>query len=418
MKILILTGNYPQKNALNNGIFIHQQVKALQQLGVECHVLLLHNWFPSFGLHKYHTYWRQGFYIHDTYFEEFEGVKIHSVPMFIRMPARLFKENYYDRAAGSVIKYVKNNSALHHADWLYAHFLTDMGYIAAKVKDALKVKLAAIARGDDVHAWPEQNPALRENLAFVFQKADLLLANSRNLANDTKKWMQPGKIRAVETVYNGIDCREYRPAKSEEEKQAIKAKYKLLPDKKYLLCVATPVALKGWMELLQAIKISKEKFAGWILLMIAPKRNYTDAIDLMKRGDELGVRDLLMHIGGLSPSDLAEVFRGCDAFVLPSYNEGMANALLEAMACGLPCIATEVGGHNEVIENKEEGILVQPRSVEELADAIQTVTGNEGLRKTMGANAREKMIRMGDYIHNGGKLLELLEHLPPQTKQN
>lgn len=412
MKILILTGNYPQKNALNNGIFIHQQVKALQQLGVECHVLLLHNWYPSFGLHKYHTYWRQGFDVHGGYFEEFEGVKIHSVPMFIRMPNRFFKENYYDRAARSVIKYVKNNSALHNADWLYAHFLTDIGYIAAKVKDVLKVKLAAIARGDDVHAWPEQNPALIENLTFVFQKADLLLANSRNLANDTKKWMLPGKIRKVETVYNGIDSKEYRPATSEEEKQAIKAKYKLLPDKKYLLCVATPVALKGWMELFHALKLTREKFDGWILLMIAPLRNYTDAINLLKTGNELAIAEHLMYIGGLPPSDLAEVFRGCDAFVLPSYNEGMANALLEAMASGLACIATDVGGHNEIIENKDEGLLVKPRTVEELAIAIQTVISDEPLRKTMGLNARKKMISMGDYIFNSRKLLDLFTHFP------
>ena len=205
MKILILTGNYPNKNALNNGIFIHQQVKALQLLGVECHVLLLHNWYPPLGLHKYHTYWRDGHAMRQSFFEEYDGVKIYPVPMFVKMPTRLFKESYYDRAARSIIKKVKNSRELQNADWLYAHFLTDNGYIAAKVKDALKVKLAAIARGDDIHAWPEAHPALRPNLAFVFEKADLLLANSRNLGNDARKWMLPENIREVKTVYNGID---------------------------------------------------------------------------------------------------------------------------------------------------------------------------------------------------------------------
>ena len=107
MKVLVLTNNYPQKNALYNGIFIHQQVKALQQLGVECHVLLLHTWYPRFGLHRYHPYWREGHKMRNTFFEEFEGVKIHSVPMFVRMPSRLFKESYYDKAARAIIKYIK-----------------------------------------------------------------------------------------------------------------------------------------------------------------------------------------------------------------------------------------------------------------------------------------------------------------------
>lgn len=410
MKVLILTGNYPNKNALNNGIFVHQQVKALQQLGVECHVLLLHNWYPPLGLHKYHTYWRDGYNLQKSFFEEYEGVKIYPVPMFVKMPGRIFKESYYDRAARSIIKHVKRTKELQGADWLYAHFLTDNGYIAAKVKDELKVKLAAIARGDDIHAWPEAVPALRQNLAYVFEKADLLLANSRNLGNDARKWMLPGKIREVDVVYNGIDYRQYRPVESAGEKLTIKKKFKLNEEKKCLVCIGTPVALKGWRELLMAIKELDGKFAGWQLLMVAPKRVNNDAIDLQKTSEDLGITGKVKYVGELSPEELAELLRACDAFILPSYNEGMANSLLEAMASGLACIATEVGGHNEVIENGVDGILIQPHSVTEIVTAIETVTGSEDLRKSMGMKARARMIAFGDYKTNAGKLLELLKN--------
>jgi len=409
LKILILTGNYPRKNAPGNGIFIHQQVKALQQLGAECHVLSLHNWFPPFGLHRFHSYWREGHKSQDCFYEEFEGVKIHSVPMFVKMPSSVFKDNYYDRAARSIIKYVKNNHSLHNADWLYAHFLTDNGYIGAKVKDELKVKLAAISRGDDVHAWPVRFPALQQHFPLVFQKADLLLANSMNLAKDVQKWMQPGNMRNVETIYNGIDHVKFHPVTSAAEKQALRSEFGIPADKKILVCVATAVALKGWLELLQAIKILGKQFNGWQLLMVAPPRLFDDAIDLMKEGKALGVEDKILHIPGLSPDSLASVLAVCDAFVLPSYNEGMANALLEAMACGLACVATDVGGHNEVIENAEEGILVPPRSVDALAAAIRTMTDSDELRKKMGVKARTKMIAFGDYLYNSGKLLALFQ---------
>lgn len=392
-----------------NGIFIHQQVKALQELGVECHVLLLHNWYPPLGLHKYHTYWNKGRNLHQSFFEEYEGVKIHAVPMFVKMPTSIFKENFYDRAARSVIKYVKQNKALHNADWLYAHFLTDNGYIAAKVKDELRIKLAAIARGDDIHAWPEARPELRQHLAYVFEKADLLLANSQRLANDARKWMLPGKQRAIKVVYNGIDNVQFRPVESVQERQVIRAKFKLDNGKKYMVCVATPVALKGWMELLQAIKELGDRFEGWQLLMVANKRQDKDVIDLQKESDKLGITDRVVNIGEVAPPALAELFRACDAFVLPSYNEGMANALLEAMASGLACIVTDVGGHREVIEDKIDGLLIEPQSVTDIVAAIQTLVTDDALRTSMGANARARMMAFGDYKQNSDVLLQLFK---------
>ncbi len=361
------------------------------------------------GLHKYHTYWQKGRNLHDSFFEEYEGVKIHAVPMFVKMPTSIFKESFYDRAARSVIKYVQQNKALQGADWLYAHFLTDNGYIAAKVKDELHIKLAAIARGDDIHAWPEARPELREHLAYVFEKADMLLANSARLGDDARKWMLQGKERIAEVVYNGIDHVQFRPAESDQEQQAMQDKFKLDRSKKYLVCVSTPVALKGWMELLQAIKELGNKFDGWQLVTVAHARHDKDAIDLQKESDNLGIADRVVNIGELVPTALAELFRACDAFVMPSYNEGMANALLEAMASGLACIATDVGGHSEVIDNKKEGLLIQPRSVSELVAAIQAVTGDEALRVFMGASARARMIAFGDYKYNANVLLQLFK---------
>jgi glycosyltransferase involved in cell wall biosynthesis len=409
VKVLILTDNYPRKTAANSGIFIHRQVKALQQLGVECHVLLLHNWYPPFGLHTRHAYWREGHDLHSAYYTEFEGVKIHSVPMFVRIPGRLFKETHYDRAARAVTKYIKSNSTLRNADWLYAHFITESAYIAARVKDQLNMKLAAIARGDDIHAWPEENPALRNHFPIVFEKADLLLANSGNLGADARKWMQPGNMRDVLTVYNGIDHDEYHPADSAAEVAGLRAKYSLDANIKYVVCIATPVVLKGWIELLDAIKALGDEFNGWQLLMIAPPRNNPDAIDLQRRSEELGIVDKVRYIPGMSPQQLAELFRAVDGFVLPSYNEGMANALLEAMASGLPCIASEVGGHNEVIEHGKDGLLISPRSVSELTDAIRILISDADKRKQMGVMARKSMLRFGNYLHNSRKLLELFQ---------
>jgi len=410
MKILIITNNYPRKNALRNGIFIHQQVKALQQLGVECYVLLLHNWFPPFGIHKHHTYWQQGYDLKQDLLEEYEDVKIFAVPMVVRMPGRIFNDNYFERAAKTLIKFIKSNKTLNNADWLYGHFLTDNGYIAAKMRDTLGMKLAVIARGDDVHAWPEENPGLVAHLHYVFDHADLLLANSKRLADDTRQWMEPGKEREVAVAYNGVDHNKFRPAKTKDERLVTLKQYDLSPAKKYMVCIATPVVLKGWMELLEAIKECGEQLNGWMLLMVAPPRNNKDAIDLKKVSETLGITDRVLYIGEVVPEKLPDLLRAVDAFILPSYNEGMSNALLEAMASGLPCIATAVGGHREVIQSDNEALLIQPRSVDEIVKAITTITKNDHLRVTMGVKARQKMIAFGDYVYNAEKLLSMFNN--------
>jgi glycosyltransferase involved in cell wall biosynthesis len=173
------------------------------------------------------------------------------------------------------------------------------------------------------------------------------------------------------------------------------------------VCIATPVALKGWTELLNAIQLLGDDFNGWQLLMVAPPRDNKDALNLTQRATELGIKDRVRHIPGLGTADLAEVLRASDAFVLASYNEGMANALLEAMASGLPCVATEVGGHNEVMENGVSGLLIPPKSAEEIATALRIILTNPILRTTMGTEARKRMIQFGDYLDNAKKLLAL-----------
>ncbi|MCD6063094.1 MAG: glycosyl transferase family [Flavipsychrobacter sp.] len=395
-----------------NGVFIHQQVKALQELGAECHVMLLHNWYPKFGLHKYHPHWQNGFEQCQSYFDEYEGVHVHHVPVALRMPDRLFKNDFYRQAAQAVVKYVKRSKQLEGADWLYAHFLTDYAYIGALAVKELKIKLAAIARGDDVHAWPEQQPQLVHHLKHVFANAHVLLANSGRLASDAQKWMDAVAIREVRTVYNGISHDKFVPVQSETEKKICLERFGLAPAYKYMICVATPVALKGWKELLTAVKNMGEQLANWKLLMVAPRRSAPDALDLEALSREAGVGDKTIYMGQLDPTELAKLYHASDLFVLPSYNEGMANSLLEAMASGLACVVTDVGGHAEVIENGKDGILVAPRNVAELENALGTACNNPALLQQYGVNARKRALEFGTYAENAKRLYDFLERYP------
>ena len=77
-----------------------------------------------------------------------------------------------------------------------------------------------------------------------------------------------------------------------------------------------------------------------------------------------------------------------DCFVLPSLSEGMSNALLEAMATGLPCIASDIAGNNNLIRDRHNGILVPPKDELALAKALLELSQDEGLRQRLGQAAR------------------------------
>ena len=409
MKILFLSTCYPQKDRPYNGIFIHRQAKALQELGVEVQIVQPVNWFPPLGLHVLHPYWKRG-YNHLQQMEvEVEGIKIHHPTMFVKMPSRFFPEDGWERMGHSVGHYIKNHRELKNADWIYAHFLCHEGYAGVFASRLTGIPLAAIARGDDVHAWPEANPQLIKNLRLVFKEAKLLLANSKRLAEDTKQWFEEGMKRNIEVVYNGVDTSFFFPVSNQDGKKRLKEKFGLPSDVNLLMCVATPVVLKGWVELLDAIQQLGDQFAGWKLVAVIPDWKFKEALNLRLEAEKRGIQNHFIEKIGIAPLEMGELYRAMDAFILPSHNEGLSNAVIEAMATGLPVIATDVGGHNEFISHRKNGILIKPNNTNELIEALGKVVSTESYRSEIACNAREGAQLIGSYNDNAIKLKAAFE---------
>lgn len=92
--------------------------------------------------------------------------------------------------------------------------------------------------------------------------------------------------------------------------------------------------------------------------------------------------------------NMARFYHSLDLFVLPSYREGMPNVLLEAMATGLPCIATNIPGVQEIITSGRNGILVPPRNTPRLASVLYDLLRDRTLRKSLGSAARKKVVKL------------------------
>jgi glycosyltransferase involved in cell wall biosynthesis len=104
----------------------------------------------------------------------------------------------------------------------------------------------------------------------------------------------------------------------------------------------------------------------------------------------LGVLSRIRFIGNVK--DTAKYLQASDVFVLASDRENQSNALIEAMACGLPVIATAVGGNKEIIQHDVNGILVPNSSAYDLSQAVERILSNDKMCARLGANARQSVI--------------------------
>jgi glycosyltransferase involved in cell wall biosynthesis len=124
---------------------------------------------------------------------------------------------------------------------------------------------------------------------------------------------------------------------------------------------------------------------------------------------ELNIGDSVEFLG--LRSDVVDLLQQSWGFVLPSRNEGMPNALLEAMACGLPCIATRVSGSEDIIADGLNGILVEPEQPAQMAHALRRLIGDTELAQRLGREGRTTVVREYQLIHIVERCLDLYRQL-------
>jgi sugar transferase (PEP-CTERM/EpsH1 system associated) len=157
------------------------------------------------------------------------------------------------------------------------------------------------------------------------------------------------------------------------------------------------VIVAGTVGRLQPVKGTSYLLEAWSRLA----SDYPDAILLLvgggpqqaaleKKGRRLGISERVRFLG--NRADVPDLLRGMDVFVLPSLWEGMPNAALEAMAVGLPVVATAVGGTSEVVVDGVTGLLVPPSDPDALAQSIARLLCDPDLRYKMGQAGRERVV--------------------------
>ncbi|MEF8873953.1 MAG: glycosyltransferase family 4 protein [Candidatus Thermoplasmatota archaeon] len=148
-----------------------------------------------------------------------------------------------------------------------------------------------------------------------------------------------------------------------------------------LLYVGRLHEVKGLPSLLKAFSTINEKYPEARLTLIG-KGPFKDVlVELSKR---LDISDQVEFTGEIEHGELPKHYQRGDIFILPSLSEGLSNVLMEAMASGLPIVATEVGGNPELVKDGKGGYLVQPENPSALAEALKSLIEEKDMREKMG----------------------------------
>ncbi|SRR5579871_450522 len=187
----------------------------------------------------------------------------------------------------------------------------------------------------------------------------------------------------VVTVHNGVDLNEIDaalPLSRSDEALALRNASHIV------LNVGNIRRVKGTDVMIRTVAIVREKFPNVLFLVVGGVHERAFFAEVQKLITDLGVTDNVRFLG--RRLDVPSILKICDIFYQSSRSEGLPNAILEAMASGLPCVATDVGGTNEIIWNDQNGFLVASEQPELAAKAIIGLLGDQNRARIVGAAAR------------------------------
>lgn len=181
----------------------------------------------------------------------------------------------------------------------------------------------------------------------------------------------------VTTIYHGLDL-SFTRVESLDHIELCKAKYRI--NREYILCVANNVLNKNLEGLIEAFNYIKKKYNIPHKLVIAGNTGFSRQRQFWLREIKDKYPDIV-HTGYIDHKELPNLYSGADIFVLPSYCESFGFPLLEAMACGVPVITSNIYAMPEVVG--DAGLLVNPYDTVEIGEAIYSLLANETLKKEL-----------------------------------
>lgn len=376
MRILTLSTLFPAASRPNFGIFVERQTHALAAVRDFAVTVINPIGVAPWPLSMLGE---QSVPRAFTIEEEWGGLEIYR-PRFTAIPVIGGRFNP-SMIARAVLPIARTLHAETPFDLIDAEFFYPDGPAAMQLADALGIPFTIKARGADIHHWGNQPGCAGQILEAADKGAGLLAVSGALKADMVALGMNGDKIRVH---YTGLDQSRFVPRDRTIEKE------KLCLSGPVMLSVGALIPRKNQNLLIEALTALTD-----VTLLLAGKGESEASYRAL--AERLGVADRVRFLGSVPHDDLPALFAAADIMALVSESEGLANAWVEALACGTPIIASDVGGIRELVKTEAAGrivernpaaitkaareILANPPSTASVAESVRVFSWDENARQ-------------------------------------
>ena len=287
------------------------------------------------------------------------------------------------------------------ADLLHAYW-TPAALVALAVKPFCQASVVVTLWGSDIlfTRWRPFSGVLR----WCLNRSDAIICESSLFKDELIAFGLPAE--KISIIANGIDLNRFQP----RGRASARKELGLSEEGFVFLSVGSCSPVKGHSYLIDAMPGILEKFSAARFILVGDGE---ERPSLEKAARDRGVADHITFAGWREPRAIPTWMNTADAFIHPSLREGNPNAVLEAMASGLPVICTEVGGVGEMIEEGENGLLIAAESASAIVEKALLLARDDKLRSALGRKARRFVeTRYDSWSKQAERVAQLYETLP------
>lgn len=355
-RVLVFSTLFPHAGQPNAGVFVRERMFRVGRI-LPLVVVAPVPWFPCQGLIRR---WRPHFRPPAPRHELQQGIEVYH-PRFFSIPGLLKQYDGFFMAI-CCLPLMRRLKRQFGFDIIDAHFAYPDGYAATWLGKWLRTPVTITLRGTEV---PLSRTARRPMIVAAIERAARVFAVADFLKRHVVSLGAPAD--RIRVVGNGIDTEKFYPL----DRQQVRTQLGLSEDAQVLISVGGLVERKGFHRVIDCLPELRKQFPRLCYLIVGGSSAEGDWGDRLKaQVKALGLEDCVRFLGALPADQLKQPLSAADVFVLATANEGWANVFLEAMACGLPVVTTDVGGNPEVVANADVGLLVPYNDPESLRRAI------------------------------------------------
>lgn len=319
-------------------------------------------------------------------------LNISTVRFFGNMPRnKYYRKDYRWRLMGSLPELRKAIKAF-KPHIVHAHYATSNGLLGAL--SGFHPFILSVW-GSDVFDFPQKSPLHKALLKFNLRKADRICSTGKIMAKETALYTD----KEISVVPFGVNLNAFKPFYSPSG----------FPEGTIVMgSVKAIEKIYGHQYLIEAFRLIKSRIQN-IPLKLVLVGDGAFRKTLRKKVTDYGLEKDIIFKGFIDPCQIPENENKFTIAVFPSLRESFGVSALEASACEKPVVATNVGGHAEVVEDGVTGILVPPVDAVALADALEKLIKDENLRLRLGKQGRERVEKYYNWDKNVDEMISIYE---------